>query len=102
MSKQRPTIKGKGADLFLANPEKTQFAKPEKRSKQAIIQGKISVYLPQGLIDMLDNIWLDLRRNHRKLRKSDIVRLALDELFRDYDKKHQDSMLVEHFNAKTV
>ena len=102
MNKKRPTIKGKGADLFLANPEKPQPAKPEKRSKQAMIQGKSTFYLPQNLIDTLDNIWLDLRRHHRKLRKSDIAMIALDELFRDYSQKHHDSILSKHFSIKTA
>jgi len=118
MSK-KPSMKGKGADIFLGTPKKQKSkpakpAKPIKRLvkskpikriepvKKQIKQGKITVYLPQDLIEMLDNVWLDLRRINRKLRKSNIVMIALDELFRDYKEKHQDSTLGKHFDVKAL
>lgn len=99
MTNKRPSIKGKGADLFLEKPEKPKPAKPTKPAIKRIKQSKATVYLPQTLINRLDNIWLDLRRIHRKLRKSDIVRIALDELFKDYRIKQQDSKLSKHLNG---
>ena len=89
MAKKRPTIKGKGMDFFFKE-EKPQILK----------QSKATVYLPQTLIDNLDDVWLDLRRTYKKLRKSDIARIAFEELLKDYDEKHQDSKLVEHLNVK--
>ena len=87
---KRPTIKGKGVDFFFKG-EKPQVLK----------QREATFWLPQSLIDKLDDVWLDLRRTHKKLRKSDIARITLEELLKDYDEKHQDSKLVEHLNVKT-
>ena len=87
---KRPTIKGKGADFFLEH----QQIKPTE-------QRKATFHIPEALIDNLDSVWLDLRRTHRKLKKSDIARVALEQLLRDYEEKHQDSMLIEHLNVET-
>lgn len=82
-AKKRPTIKGKGADFFFTGKdEKPQTLKPEKAT----------FYLPETLISKLDDVWLDLRRTHKKLRKSDIARMALEELLKDYDKRQQNSI----------
>ena len=90
MAKKRLTIKGKGADFFF-----------EEERLRVLKQVKTTFYLLQTLIDNLDNVWLDLRRNHKKLKKSDIARIALEELLKDYDEKHQNSKLLEHLNVKT-
>ncbi len=87
---KRPTIKGKGADFFL---EKKEIRFPEQR--------KATFYIPETLIDNLDSVWLDLRKTHRKLKKSDIARIAFEQLLRDYKEKHQDSMLIDHLDVKT-
>ena len=87
---KRPTIKGKGADFFL---EEKEIRYPEQR--------KATFYIPETLIDNLDSVWLDLRKTHRKLKKSDIARIAFEQLLRDYKENHQDSMLIEHLDVKT-
>jgi len=75
-AEKRPTIKGKGADFFFTGKdeklEKPQTLKPEKAT----------FYFPKTLISKLDDVWLDLRRTHKKLRKSDIARMALEELLK--------------------
>lgn len=88
---KKPTIKGKGADFFLKQEE--------IRSTE---QRKATFYIPETLIDTLDSVWLDLRKTRRKLKKSDIARVAFEQLFRDYEEKHQDSILLEHLNVKPV
>ena len=88
MPNKRPTIRGKGADFFLGH-EKT------------VKQQKATFYLPRDLTDRLDDIWVDLRRTHKKLKKSDIARIAFEELLNDYEEKCQDSRLLEHIDVKT-
>ena len=90
MTKKRPTIKGKGADFFF-----------EQQKPDDLGQRKATFYLPRYLVDRLDDVWLDLRKTHKKLRKSYIALIALDELLRDYENLHQDSKLLEHLNVKT-
>ena len=89
MTNKRPTIKGKGADFFLDQDK----SKPQELRK-------VTFYLSEALIDKLDNVWLDLRRDYRKLKKSDIARVALEELIKDYESNHQNSKLLEHLNVK--
>lgn len=88
MTKQRPTIKGKGADFFFEH-------------EKAAERGKATFYFSRHLITKIDDVWVDLRKTHRKLRKSDIARIALDELIKDYEEKHQDSILLQHLNVQT-
>ena len=90
MIQKRPTIKGKGADFFL---------KQEETKLQE--QRKATFYIPETLIDNLDSVWLDLRKTHKKLKKSDIARIAFEQLLRDYKEKHQNSALLEHLNVRT-
>jgi hypothetical protein len=40
---------------------------------------KITLYLPQSLLDQIDILWFDLRRETpRKIKKSDVVRNLLE------------------------
>lgn len=88
MTNKRPTIKGKGADFFFEQKKSTE-------------QGKATFYFSRDLIDKIDDVWVDLRKTYRKLRKSDIARIAIEDLVRDYADKQQDSKLLQHLNVKT-
>ena len=89
MTNKRPTIKGKGADFFL-----------DQDKSGDSLQGKATFYIPEVLIEKLDDVWVDLRKSNRKLKKSDIARIALEEILKDYEEKHQDSKLSEHFSVE--
>ena len=89
MTSKRPTIKGKGADFFL-----------EQEGNKPTEQRKATFYIPETLIDNLDSVWLDLRKTHKKLKKSDIARIAFEHLFKDYKEKQQDSILLEHLDVR--
>jgi len=89
MARRRPSIKGKGADFFFESAPQTSA------------QVKVTFYLPKELVDKLDEVWLDLRRTYKKLRKSDIARIALEEILSDYEGKQQNSKLLKHLNVKT-
>jgi hypothetical protein len=87
---KRPSIKGKGADFFL-----------EQEEQPTLKQDKATFYFPKSLIEKLDDIWLELRRTHKKLKKSDIARIAIEDLLNNYEEKRQDSTLAQHINVKT-
>jgi len=53
-----PRRKGKGIGAYLGDEE---------------TPGRATFYLPPKLLLELDDVWLELRRENRKLRKSDIV-----------------------------
>ncbi len=86
---KRPTIKGKGADFFL------------EQAKSELPKQKATFYLPKPLIDKLDDVWVDLRAKYRKLNKSDIASIAIEECLFEYEENHQDSKLLDHLNGKT-
>lgn len=93
---KRPTLKGKGADIFLS--------KEPKQPPKEIIQGKekATFYLPPPLLTKLDDAWFMVRKNaDRKARKSDIVGAALEEFLKDFEKDSKTSILVKHFNIIT-
>jgi hypothetical protein len=92
---KRPSLKGKGADIFApgeSSPKETraprrrtpvkQFAgtmvkHPTSELQKPLID-KATFYLPADLLDRLDRIWMEQRRKNRKIRKSDIVKQALE------------------------
>ena len=88
---KRPTIKGKGADFFL-NHEETVLKERKK----------VTFSVPETLTDNLESVWLELRKSHRKLKKSDIARIALEQIFRDYEDKQHDSILSERLDVKSA
>ncbi len=91
-NKKRPNLKGKGVDFFLEE---------EKHVTSEVTQSKVTFYLPSILLDKLDKLWLDLRRKNRKLKKSEIARIALTEIIQDHEKKQQNSVLSQHLTNKT-
>ena len=87
--KRRPTLKGKGADIF--------FSDQPKQPKKGMVTGKekATFYLPPSLLANLDDVWLMLRKNNRKARKSDIVKVALENFLKDFEKGAKHSTLVK-------
>ena len=88
MSK-RPTIKGKGADLFLGETA-------PKRKIPILRKGKSTFYFSPSLIEKLDKIWLSLRRENKKVSKSNIVALGLDKVLESFEKKGPESELYKY------
>ena len=61
---------------------------------------KAGFYLPEDLIDQLDLTWFELRRNvGKRLNKSDIVRVAIQEALLEYEKKGEKSRLVSRLTS---
>ena len=90
---KRPTLKGKGADIF--------FSEQPKRPKKGTVTGKekATFYLPPPLLANLDDVWLKLRKNNRKTRKSDIVKAALEFFLKDLGKGSKHSMLAKQLDS---
>jgi hypothetical protein len=75
-ARKRPSIRGQGADVFLAEreaeaPQPTPQASDDKRVMATF-------YLPPALVDRLDRAWLTRRMQDRKVQKSHLVAEALD------------------------
>jgi hypothetical protein len=73
-----PRRKGKGIGAYLGDEE---------------TPGKATFYLPPKLLLELDDVWLELRRENRKLRKSDIVAWTLSQALKLYQEKGKESEL---------
>lgn len=76
MAKKRPSIRGQGADVFLAEreaaaPQPLPLSPAEKRVM-------VTFYLPPALADRLDRAWLARRMQDRKVQKSHLVTEALE------------------------
>lgn len=83
---KRPTLKGKGADIFLGGEKDT----PEKHHTDVPAQqyaDKATFYLPADLLDRLDALWLTMRRSNRRLRKSNLVKDFIEKGLKEYEAK---------------
>jgi hypothetical protein len=47
----------------------------------------------------LDDVWLKLRKNNRKTRKSDIVKAALEFFLKDLEKGSKHSILAKQLDS---
>jgi hypothetical protein len=76
MARKRPSIRGQGADVFLAEPDAAVPQPPEEKRVMA------TFYLPPALVDRLDRAWLARRMQDRKVQKSHLVTEALEAYLR--------------------
>jgi len=76
-----------GVELFFS-------AKPKPRMTIAKILKKKALFsLPDGVINDLDRMWLELRMQKKMIDKSGIVALAIQHLFDDYKKNKENSII---------
>ena len=83
---KRPTAKGKGEDIYFQGEKKLD-------------KGKASFYFDQNFLDDLDQTWMQLRMENRKLTKSDFVQAALEEMIREYQQRKEESRLYQRLIA---
>lgn len=103
---KRVRVKGKGAAIFWgeANPTSSQANKTSKTLEQHAGKSgntsKATFYLPESLIDNLEDAWLALRKKYKgkKISKSEIVQIALEELLKDWVEKKDESSLVSQLD----
>lgn len=86
--RKRPTLKGKGVEIFLG--------KERESSQKEVVKDRGTFYFPPGLMDRLDDAWFILRRKNRRIRKSDIVKVALEETLGKFEKEGEKSILFKH------
>lgn len=89
---KRPSLKGKGVDIFLGSSE-------EKLNKEPV-KGKATFYFPEKLLSELDEAWFILRKINRKIKKSDIVQAALEITIEGLKEGKQDNPLIEYFKKR--
>lgn len=89
---KRPSLKGKGVDIFLGETKTKEEKEPEK--------GKATFYFPEKLLAELDEAWFILRRTDRKIKKSDIVQAALEITLDGLKEGRQNNPLIEYFKKR--
>src|SRR5262249_36748461 len=87
---RRPTIKGMGVKLFETDPGNASTTSRPHDGMQARQQNgeesqnaasrypKATFYLPVDMLERLDKVWIARRNRDRRIKKSDLVREALD------------------------
>jgi len=98
MSK-RSSLKGKGADIYLASEERPQEESAKKQGSG--MRKKATFYVPLDLLDQLDDAWLDLRRIDRGVKKSDVVTVALEAALAAYITDQKTSCLYQQIIGKS-
>ena len=98
MSNKRSSLKGKGADIYLASEERSQEAPLSQQGSGT--RRKATFYVPSDLLDQLDDAWLDLRRIDRGVKKSDVVTVALEAALAAYTADQKTSGLYQQIIGK--
>ena len=102
---KRTRVKGKGAAIFLGNdkPASQHTTKPARQyTGKPVNTSKATFYLPVDLIDDLEDTWLSLRGKYkdRKVAKSEIAQIALQEIIKEWEEKQDNSILVKRLTSK--
>jgi len=96
---KRTRIKGKGAAIFLGGgePRAPQPAAKASAPTKTDAVGKATFYLPRYLLEELEDTWLSLRKTYKDKRvaKSEIVRIALENVIDDWKKRADASTLIQ-------
>lgn len=101
MTPKRPKIKGRGVEIFFNNkPAKQQTGKPvrqqtSKPTNQQISTSKATFYFSPTQLKDLELTRATLKHDYNiKVDKSQIVRLAVEDILKDFKEKQQTSKLV--------
>jgi len=94
---KRPNAKGKGADIFLGE-EGTAAA---ETAQETVAKEKTSFYFTLELLEDLDQTWMQLRMKNRKLTKSELAQVALEEMLREYHQRQEDSRLYQRLISQS-
>lgn len=102
---KRTRVKGKGAAIFLGEdkPASQHTNIPVKQhTGKPVNTSKATFYLPVDLIDDLEDTWLSLRGKYkkRKVAKSEIAQIALEEIIKEWEEKQDNSILVKRLTSK--
>jgi len=102
----RPRVKGRGVDIFFE--ERDDISKKKKgTNKQAYQRAsepkkakKATFYLPEDIVDEIEKVWLRRRHKDKKVTKSELVRIALEQALRDW-KENSDLPASQHAGLTT-
>ena len=102
---KRTRVKGKGVAIFLGEdkPASQRANKPVRQyTGKPAHTSKATFYLPVDLIDNLEDTWLSLRGKYkdRKVAKSEIAQIALEEIIKEWEQKQDNSILVKRLTGK--
>jgi len=87
MSKKE-RVKGKGADIFFSEDQE----ETEQQSEE--LATKATFYFTQSQLDALEKAVFLLKQEYRiKTNKSEVMRIALDEIIKEFEANQQDSAL---------
>lgn len=102
MSKKE-RVKGKGADIFFSDEQAEETEKTEDKEQQSEVtpdlslgQTKATFYFQKSQLDALEKAVFLLSQEHRiKTNKSEIMRIACEEMVNDFLENRKDSALYE-------
>ena len=101
MSK-KARVKGKGAEIFFSEDVEKEDAQPEVTTPEDFRDLadteliKATFYFTQTQIDALEKAVFALRQEHRiKTNKSEVMRIALDEIIKEFEENQKDSALLK-------
>jgi len=102
---KRTRVKGKGAAIFLGEdkPASRHTTIPFKQhTGKTVNTSKATFYLPIDLIDNLEDTWLSLRGKYKnkKVAKSEIAQIALEEIIKEWEEKQDNSTLVKRLTSR--
>ena len=102
---KRTRVKGKGAAIFLGEdkPASQHNNIPVRQhTGKTVNTSKATFYLPIDLIDNLEDTWLTLRGKYKNKRvaKSEIAQIALEEIIKEWEEKQDNSILVKRLTSK--
>jgi len=88
MSKKE-RVKGKGADIFFSE---NQAEDKDELSEE--LATKATFYFTQSQLDALEKAVFLLKQEYRiKTNKSEVMRIALDEIIKEFEENQKDSAL---------
>ena len=94
---KRPTLKGMGAKLFETGqegdvtPSRPHDVMPSHQRDSETSQDpkypKATFYLPVAMLERLDKAWIARRNRDRRVKKSDLVREALETYLTEQERR---------------
>jgi hypothetical protein len=88
---KRSSLRGLGARLFEPGAQSAGAPSHQDTSLPVHQHGprypKATFYLPASLIERLEQAWLERRRRGVKVKKSDLVRIALEAFLADSERR---------------
>jgi acyl-CoA reductase-like NAD-dependent aldehyde dehydrogenase len=94
MSKKE-RVKGKGADIFFSEEQAEETEEAEEEQSEELVT-KATFYFTQSQLDALEKAVFLLSQEHRiKTNKSEIMRIACEEMVNDFLENRLNSALLK-------